>query len=921
MKRTTRSARRHSTSEWVYRLLLRAYPPKFRRAHGAEMLQVFRTSLRAERRERGRAAAAHLWLLAILDVAVNAAALRSSSLFAPWRQKNRDLASQGTQGIRRKRTMGEMLESFRQDLRYGARTLARAPGFTALAMLALALGISANSILFSVVNAVLLRPLPYQEPERLALIWTRFEPELPECGVSGPEVIDFRERATSFESLAALEWRSFGLTGGGEPEQLQGAVISPNLFGLLGAAPALGRGFQPQENSSGEESAVVLSYGLWQRRFGSSPNVIGQSILLDGQARTVIGVMPAEFALLPPTRNSPNRIDLWVRQPVEYQRMPRGHHSLYVIGRLKPGVTVGQAQAEMNAVAAQLNKEFYNWGGRGNNFGVTVESYRQRTVGHLRRLLMVLLGAVGFVLLMACVNVANLLLAKAVAREREIAVRAALGASRWRIIRQLLTESAVLATLSGAAGLLLTYFGLQLLTKLAPDNVPRLAEAAIDDRVLGFTLFLSLLTGLVFGLVPAFQASKSSPVESLKEGGHNSSGGLRGRRARSVLVVAEVALALVIITGAGLMLRSFERLQQVDRGFSPDQLLTAELQLPQARYAVGANITAFYQQLEDRVRALPGVESVGLVSGLPLGGFYDNSTIAVESLRQAGGVDMLQGDVRAVSPDYFKTMRIPLLKGRPLTRFDGADDARVVVIDDVFAKRFFPNVDPIGKRVNLMANLHAGKPWASVVGVVGHVKDTIDARETGQLYSPQTQQPSGTMFLAVRAGGDPSALASAVRNAVWAIDPAQPISNVKTMEQRVDTSVAQPRLNAWLLGMFAAAALILASIGIYGVVSHDVTQRTHEIGVRMALGARRSDIIRLVIGQGLLTVAAGLGAGLLGAFALTRAMATLLFGVSPTDPATFAGVSVLLVVVAVLASYVPARRATKVDPITAIRCE
>jgi putative ABC transport system permease protein len=916
----------HSTrglqlSRRIYRLLLRAYPTEFWQAHGAELLQVFCTSLREEYRLRGRAGVARLWLLTIFDVAINALALHLAGLLKVWRGRQRGMA-QASEHIKRKRTFGEMIESVWQDLRYGVRTLARTPSFTAVAMLALALGISANSILFSVVNTVLLRPLPYRDAERLALIWTRFEPELPECGVSGPEVIDFRERSKSFESIAALEWRTFGLTGSGEPEQLQGAVVSPNVFSLLGVTPALGRSFLPQEGPSSEGRAVVLSHGLWQRRFGSAPNLVGQSILLDGQAHTVIGVMPAEFALLPPTRNSPNRIDLWVRQPVEYQRLSRGNHSLYVMARLKPDVTLEQAQADMNAVATQLNNEFYSWGGRGTfTFGITVESYHQRMVGHLRRLLYVLLGAVSFVLLIACVNVANLLLAKAVAREREIAVRAALGASRWRIIRQLLTESFVLALCSGAAGLVFTDLGLQALSKLAPDSVPRLAEVTIDGRVFGFTLAISFLTGLVFGLVPAFQAAKLSLNESLKEGSHSSSGGLRGRRVRSALVVVEVALALVLMAGAGLMLRSFARLQQVDRGFNPNQLLTAQLQLPRAKYPGGPNVTTFYQQLEERVRALPGIESVGMVSGLPLGGFYDNSTIAVENTQQNQRIGTLQGDVRASSPDYFKTLRIPLLKGRVFTDHDSADSPKVVIIDDVFAKRFFANVDPIGKRVNLMADLHAGKPWASIVGVVSHVKDTIDARETGQLYIPQTQQPSPTMFLAVRAVGEPSVLINAVRNAVWALDPEQPVSNIRTMAERVDNSVAQPRLNTLLLALFAAVALILASIGIYGVMNYAVTQRTHEIGVRMALGARQSDIIKLVVGQGLFLIAVGVLAGLAAAFVLTRVMTTLLFDVSATDPLTFAGVSIVLVTIALLASFVPARKATKVDPMSAMRYE
>jgi putative ABC transport system permease protein len=806
------------------------------------------------------------------------------------------------------------MEILLQDLRFGLRMLAKKPGFTVVAVLALALGIGANTAIFSVVNAVLLRPLPYKDPHQLALVWTYFGPELPQNWVSGPELLDMRERSTTVEEFAAMVWPVFGLTGAGEPEQVQAAATTANLFPMLGVEPAMGRVFTEEEDRPGGERVVILSHGFWRRRFGSDPSVVGQTISLDSQPSTIIGVMPAGFGVLPPDAQSPKNIELWVPMAVDFKALNRGNHGFRVIARVKPGYTLEQARVEMEGIGKQLDEEIYKFG-----FSVNLVPLLGHVVKSVKPALLVLLGAVGFVLLIACANVANLLLARAVVREKEIAIRTALGASRRRIVGQLLTESISLALVSGIVGTGLTVLGLKLLLALAPDNVPRLGEVALDLRVLGFTLGVSLLTGVVFGLVPAFHASRPDLNESLKEGGRGSTKGAHQHRLRSVLVVAEVALALVLLTGAGLMIRSFSVLQRVDPGFKPEGVLTMRIRMTPTQTQDNARVLGFYQRVIDRLKALPGVEGVGAVSHLPLSGAYASGTTIVEKPTNSNEDIGFEADRRVATEDYFQAMGIPLLKGRLFTDQDKADSQLVVIIDETFANRFWPGEDPIGKRLRLPGQQ---APWRSVVGVVGHIKHyDLNTQGREQVYFPHAQAAFGSMYVAVRTSGDAAGIAGAARSAVWEIESNQPVSDLKPMEQLVYGSVAQPRFNMMLLGIFAAVALILAAVGVYGVMNYSVSQRTHEIGIRLALGAGRSDIMKLVIKQGAALSLAGVAVGLIGAYAVTRLMASLLFGVSATDLTTFAVVAVVLVLIALLASYIPARRAMRVDPMIALRYE
>ncbi|MEK6299557.1 MAG: ABC transporter permease [Acidobacteriota bacterium] len=818
------------------------------------------------------------------------------------------------------------METFLHDLRYGSRMLLKRPGFTAVAVLALALGIGANSAIFSVVNGVVLRALPYKDPEALMMVWNRrpllqAQAGMNEFPVSAADFVEWRDQNQVFEQIAAFHTQPFNITGAGEPEFLGGVRSSAGLFSLLGVEAKLGRTFLPEEDQPGAGHVVILSPGLWERRFGSDPQIIGQKLTLNDEPYTVIGVMPPGFQFprkgeMPAGYQFPRQADLYT--PLAWtpaQVGNRGRNFLAVVGRLKPQVGIAQAQAGMHEIAERLTQQYPQFN---SNKEVFIVPLHQQVIGKVRTALLVLLGAVAFVLLIACANVANLLLARAASRQKEIAIRTALGASRWRVIRQLLTESVLLSLAGGTLGLLLAMWGIDLLLAISPANLPRVDAIGVDGRVFGFTLAISLLTGIVFGLVPAIQASKPDVNEALKEGGRASS--VSHNRFRGALVVSEVALSLVLLIGAGLMIRSFVRLLNSSPGLDPENVLTLDVGLPRTKYT-GPQQVAFFQQVIERLRALPGVKSAGAVYPLPLSGAEEGMGFGIEGRADSAPGERYNAGPRWVSPGYFNTMGIALMKGRELSERDGGDSPRVLLINEAMAARYFPDEDPIGKRV-AFDQVNNAPNWREIVGVVGDVKHSaMDSDPKPEMYFPFTQYPSFFMTLVVRTSGDPLNLVAAARSEVLAVEKNQPISNVHTMEELLSNSIAQRRFNMLLLSVFAGVALLLAAVGIYGVMSYSVAQRTHELGVRMALGARTSHVLALVVKQGMTLALIGVGIGLAASFALTRVMASLLYGVSATDPLTFSVIALVLASVAFLACYLPARRATKVDPMVALRYE
>jgi putative ABC transport system permease protein len=805
-----------------------------------------------------------------------------------------------------------MIADLWQDLRYAARMLARSPGFTAIAVLALALGIGANSAIFSVVNTVLLRPLPYKNPDALVMVWDeQAHLGFPKDTPSPANFLDWREQNTVFEGMAAMIQRSFNLTGAGEPERLDGRRVSANLFSLLGVEPQLGRAFTAEEDKPGSR-VVILSYGLWQRRFGGDATIIGRALTLNAEAYTVIGVMPRSFQF--PTQ----RDQLWV--PIAFpadEAAQRGSHYLEVVARMKPGVTLQQAQAEMSMIAARLEKQYPEQNMR---VGSVVTPLHEEVVGDIKPALLVLLGAVGFVLLIACANVANLLLARAAMRQKEISLRLALGASRSRLIRQFLTESVLLAGIGGAVGLLFSFAGLRILKNFIPDTISQVQAINIDSKVLFFTLLVSLATGVIFGLAPATQASNYNLNETLKEGGRDSGAGARGNRIRALLVIGEVAVSFVLLIGAGLLINSFLHLRTLDPGFRVDHLLTAKIELSELKYPNQERRASFYNELLRRVSTLPGVESAAVADNLPFTYNGDSMAIAIEGRADPPPDQRLDVVYRAVGPGYFSTMGIKIVQGRDFNEQDKSDSVRAVVIGEKTAQHYWPGENAIGKRLKPGLTTSEG-PWYEVVGVV---KDTRQndfvAPPKMQMYCVHSQINFAVPnALVVRSSVDPLSLATSVRNAVWSIDKDQPVSNIRSMDEIISKAVARQRFSTLLLGVFAGLALVLAAVGIYGVMSYSIAQRTREIGIRMALGAKRLDVLKLAMGQGFRLVVAGLVIGLAAAFILTRVMASLLFGISATDPLTFVTISLVLLVVAMLASYIPSVRAMRVDPMVALR--
>ena len=807
-----------------------------------------------------------------------------------------------------------------QDLHYAVRVLFKSRGFTAVALLTLALGIGVNSAIFSVVNAIVLRPLPYSNSHELMVVWGNLHKTgLEEIEISALELRDFQQQTQAFDQISAYFTLGVNLTGIDQPERLRGAAISANLFPTLGVQAHLGRNFVAEEDQPGSDNRVILSHALWQRRFGGDPNTVNKTITLDGRAMTIVGVMPADF-------HFPNKdVEAWIPlalTPDLLEEDNRGSHFLNVIARLKPNVTQAQAQADIDTVTARLSTEHAS--SYPSGFSTTVRSMHEDLVGNLRQGMLILLGAVGLVLLIACANVAHLRLASATSRYREFAIRAALGASRVRVVRQFLTESVLLSLLGGAAGLILAVWVVRALVFLMPKDTPRLEEIRLDYRVVLFTLGTSLLTGLVFGLAPAFQAAKTNLNDVLKESGRGASDTSQRLRLRNLLVVSEFALSLVLLIGAGLMIKSLVRLQDVKPGFDSSNLLTMRIALPPAKYENFNQSRAFFEQLFDRLEARPEVKAVGGINLLPFGGGGGDRTFTIEDQPTPKGQPRPDEQIRFVTAGYFNAMSIPLLSGRDFTRRDLPDTQQVAIVNSAFARKFWPNGAAIGKRISFSTD---NPKWYEIVGVVGNVKHRgLDLQDHPELYIPALQPlfaPGNVpaLYLAVRTVNDPMLVAGVVRNEVAAIDQDQPVASLMTMDQRLSDSIAPRRFNMFLFGLFAALALVLAAIGIYGIMAFSVAQRTHEIGVRMALGANAGDVLRLVLSSGFRLALIGIVVGLVAAFAITRLLSTLLYDVSTTDPTIFLIDALLLAGAALLACYIPARRATKVDPMIALRYE
>jgi putative ABC transport system permease protein len=805
------------------------------------------------------------------------------------------------------------MENLIQDLRFAVRMFLKKPAMTALVVLALALGIGANTAIFSVFQAVLLRPLPYADSDQLVWIWGKNQSlGIAQGKLSPPDLVDFQEQSQTLEKIAGYMTLPINLTSAENPERLESVVVTNNFFQVLGVQPTLGRDFQAEEGGEQNE-VVIISHGLWQRRFAGS-NVIGQKLLLDGRTFLIVGVAPKEFQF-------PIRTELWIPcGPTNFDargEASRLDHFLQAVGRVKRGVPLEQARAEMDTITRRIEQQNAETSA---GWGVTLIPFREYLLGNTRIALLVLMGAVVFVLLIACANVANLLLARAASRTSEIAVRIALGASRARLIRQLLTESVLLSVISGAVGLLLAAWGIRLLAALGPDSIPQVKEIGINTTVLGFTVLVALLTGIIFGLAPAFHLSKTDLNETLKEGGRPAASFAPRNRLRTLLVVSEVSLALVLLIGAGLMLRSFWRLSDVDPGLKADNVLTMGISLNRAKYPEGNPRTAFFQQVIQRVESLPGVQSVGAISHLPLGGRGVNVPLIIENSAIAAAETQPNADLRIISPNYFRAMGIPLKKGRPFTEQDTKDTQKIVIVNEAFAQRYWPNGDAVGQQVEV----GIGEDFKSeVIGVVGNVKHRgLDQETPPEIYVSYLQSTLWpVMNLVVKTSSDPSSLVPPVRQIIQGIDREQPIFNVKTMDQLVSESIGPRRFNTLLLAVFAIVALILAAVGVYGVMSYSVTQRTHEIGIRMALGAQPGDIVKLILRNGMILILVGIVIGLAVAFTLTRLISSLLYGIESTDMFTFLSLPLLLAAVAFLACYIPAYRAARVAPLIALRYE
>ncbi len=812
------------------------------------------------------------------------------------------------------------------DIRYGIRNLRKHPGFSIIVVTVLALGIGANSAIFSVVNGVLLRPVPYRDSDQLVMIWGNFlKLNIERLPAKSAEYEDYRAQGQIFEQVAAFENLNFNLSGETRAERITGAAVTANLFTMLGARVEQGREFSSDENQTSDK-VVILSHGFWQRRFSGKASAVGQTFRLDDQDYTVIGVMPGDFQFPHPRLSFAEPADLWI--PLVYSgeqvAQRQGPYYLHVISRLKSDVTLSQARAEMTALGRRFESEHRGYRGPNGADGgwrITLSPLQEEAIGSSRRALLLLFGAVALLLLIACGNVANLLLVRAAIRQKELALRLALGANRWRITRQLLVESLILAVLGGSAGLLIALWGVDSLAALQAANLPRMKEINADWRVLVFTALLTILTALIFGLVPAWQASNFNLQRTLKENKGAAIGGWRRHYWRNGLLIGEVALSLVVLIGAGLLVNSFLRLQHVQPAIATDRLLTAQINLSDSRYSERAQISRFFQELVRRVEVLPGVEAASLSTGIPLSGVARNDPFSVEGRPLDLGNPSFAG-WQMVGADYFQTLGIPLVEGRDFSFQDMAEDApAVAVINETMAHRYWPKENPVGRRITVGLP-RANNPWATIIGIAKDLPHrAIDSSPAPDWYLSHPPGPQHNQILFIRTAVNPSQLAASIRDVVAEIDRDQPVTNIKTMSDVVADTVAPRKFNMLLFGLFAVIAMLLAALGIYGVMAYSVAERTQEIGIRMALGAQQSDVLRLIIRNGVMLTLIGVAIGLALALALTQLMTTLLFGITPNDATTFAAVSAFLILVALLACYVPARRATKVDPLVALRYE
>lgn len=812
-----------------------------------------------------------------------------------------------------------MIRNIWQDLKHSVRVLGRNPGFTLVALLTLALGIGATSAIFSIVNAVLLRPFPYEEPDRLVIVWERSERlGLPYMFAAPPNYVDWRAQNQVFEEMGAFRERRYFLEQAGELQLVNGARLTASVFPVIGSKPMLGRVFTAEDDRPGAEPVVLLSQRIWRSRFGGDPDLVGQTIRLNESSYRVIGVMPPEFDFPPPIIEQGiapvQDVDLWVPFALDMGNISRGAHNLNVLARLRDGVDLRRAEAEMNTIAGRLQEGYPD-----TNAGweITLVPLLDQVVGNARAQLLVLLGAVGFVLLIACVNVANLLLARGTTRLREFALRASLGAGRARLIRQLLTESLVLSLAGGAIGLACAVAGVRLLVRIAPQNIARLDQAGLDLQMVLFTLLVSVLTGALFGVAPAFQSATRNLAARLREGGRGQAAGGRGARLRSGLVVSEVALSLVLLVGAGLLFQSFVRLRGVEKGFQAEDRLTMRVSLPRSRYQEPANLVAGFTELERRLSATAGIRSAGFITELPLAEDRGGTSFIKEGESEPPQDENRSINVTVVTPDYFQAMGIRLLRGRQFSEQDAGESEPVIIVNDAFVRRHFPGEDPIGRRVGIHES------WRRIVGVVADVRHaTLRDDPNPSVYAPFNQEPHWSSMSLVVFGdmGTDATLASA-REVIRQFDAALPVYNVKTMDEILGDSLARMRFSSFLMAVFSVVALLLAAVGIYGVIAYSVSRRTQEIGVRVAIGAETGDIIGLVLKHGMRLAGLGILVGIVAAIGLSRLVASILYGVGALDLSTFGGVAVVLALVAVLACYLPARRATKVDPMVALRYE